>query len=92
MINVYPVTKAEHKQKSDKSKRTPWSVDPDQELEDMMAKAMEATGKDRSELIRECVRGKLPLIVEKYAADRKKSEEEFASRFGPKGKTEGKGK
>lgn len=89
MINLYAMPKTD-KQKP-KSRRTPWSVEPDKELEDMMAAAIEATGKERSELIRLCVKDELPAVVAKLVASRKKGEDDFASRFG-KDRTSGKGK
>lgn len=75
-----------------KSKRVPWSVDPDKELEELMLAAVAATGKSRSELLRLCVRGELPAIVERAIAERRAGSDAFEKLLGVRQKPEDKGK
>lgn len=90
MINLYPVPKQKPTPKKVKSKRVPWSVDPDKELEEMMSDAMAASGKSRSELLRLCVRNELPAIVARLEEERRVKSVAFAKRFGEQDKPEGK--
>ena len=67
-------------------KRATWSIDPDSALEEMMNKAILATGKERSDLIRECVRDNLRRIVKQSAEEREQALRDFESDYGDAGK------
>jgi hypothetical protein len=45
--------------------RSPWSVDPDQELRDLMVHAIAITGKKRAEIIKLLMKSELPNFIER---------------------------
>lgn len=60
-----------------KTKEDKWTIRPDEELNELMKNALEATGADRTELILQCIREELPDVVKKLIAERKRSEQAF---------------
>lgn len=64
------------------TKRKMWSLDPPDDLRRKMELAMEATGKDRTTLLIECVREDLAGVVDRILEERRKAAEAWQSEHG----------
>jgi spore coat polysaccharide biosynthesis predicted glycosyltransferase SpsG len=56
-----------------------WSLKPDDELKELMAEAMLATGTPRQQLIFECIRRELPEVVKLIVQERQAAQKAFAT-------------
>jgi hypothetical protein len=84
MVERLPVKKRK-KARTRKDKRVVWTIEPPDDLKELVERAMHATKSTRTEVVLQCVREVLPDVVRKMIAEREARAKSWESEGG-KGK------